>query len=73
MDLSTMMANVDLHKYSTASAFLDDIFLICRNALEYNPDRGPTGEKTTLRPESLLFVFFSVGLKPVLNRTVTSP
>ncbi|KAK7100039.1 hypothetical protein V1264_023048 [Littorina saxatilis] len=42
MDLSTMMANIDLHKYNTASAFLDDIFLICSNALEYNPDHGPT-------------------------------
>ena len=37
------MANIDLHKYTTAAAFLDDIFLICSNALEYNPDRGPTG------------------------------
>lgn len=42
MDLSTVMSNIDLHKYNTAASFLDDIFLICCNALEYNPDRGPT-------------------------------
>jgi hypothetical protein len=44
MDLSTVMANIDLHKYNTAASFLEDIFLICSNALEYNPDRGPTGQ-----------------------------
>ncbi|XP_025111165.1 ATPase family AAA domain-containing protein 2-like isoform X3 [Pomacea canaliculata] len=42
MDLSMMMSKIDLHKYSTASAFMDDIYLICSNALEYNPDKGPT-------------------------------
>ena len=50
MDLSTMMSNIDLHKYNTASAFLDDIFLICSNALEYNPDRGPTGGAYQKKP-----------------------
>lgn len=44
MDLSTMMGKIDLHHYTTTSAFMDDIFLICSNALEYNPDKGPTGE-----------------------------
>lgn len=39
MDLETMMTKVDLHKYNCAKEFLDDIDLICANALEYNPDR----------------------------------
>ncbi|XP_012550629.2 ATPase family AAA domain-containing protein 2 isoform X1 [Bombyx mori] len=38
MDLETMMTKVDLHKYNCAKEFLDDIDLICANALEYNPD-----------------------------------
>ncbi|KAL8581462.1 hypothetical protein ACOMHN_004347 [Nucella lapillus] len=42
MDLSTMMSKIDLHRYYTAGAFMADIFLICSNALLYNPDRGPT-------------------------------
>ncbi|KAK3753237.1 hypothetical protein RRG08_024509 [Elysia crispata] len=41
MDLSSMMAKIDLHEYSTVRDFLNDIDLICSNALEYNPDRGP--------------------------------
>ena len=44
MDLSSMMAKIDLHEYSTVRHFLNDIDLICSNALEYNPDRGPMGE-----------------------------
>jgi hypothetical protein len=43
MDLATMMAKIDLHKYETADEFLVDINLICSNALEYNPDLNPTG------------------------------
>ncbi|XP_073961924.1 ATPase family AAA domain-containing protein 2B-like [Choristoneura fumiferana] len=39
MDLETMMTKVDIHKYNCAKEFLDDIDLICANALEYNPDR----------------------------------
>lgn len=39
MDLETMMTKVDLHRYECAKDFLDDIELICRNALEYNPAR----------------------------------
>ncbi|KAJ8715210.1 hypothetical protein PYW08_005191 [Mythimna loreyi] len=39
MDLETMMTKVDMHKYNCAKEFLDDIDLICANALEYNPDR----------------------------------
>lgn len=46
MDLSTIMAKIDLHLYTNAAAFMDDILLICSNALEYNPDRGPTGSVT---------------------------
>ncbi|CAH2235057.1 ATPase family AAA domain-containing protein 2-like isoform X2 [Pararge aegeria] len=39
MDLETMMTKVDLHQYNCAKEFLDDVDLICANALEYNPDR----------------------------------
>ena len=36
-----MMSKIDLHQYQTVQDFLDDIELICRNALEYNPDKDP--------------------------------
>lgn len=39
MDLETMMTKIDMNCYLCAREFLDDIDLICRNALEYNPDR----------------------------------
>ncbi|XP_045488821.1 ATPase family AAA domain-containing protein 2 isoform X2 [Pieris rapae] len=39
MDLETMMTKVDMHKYNCAKEFLDDVDLICANALEYNPDK----------------------------------
>lgn len=45
MDLSTVMTKIDTHKYLTAKDFLMDIDLICSNALEYNPDKDPGGEK----------------------------
>ncbi|XP_019698799.1 ATPase family AAA domain-containing protein 2 isoform X1 [Harpegnathos saltator] len=38
MDLETMMTKIDMNCYLCAREFLDDIDLICRNALEYNPD-----------------------------------
>lgn len=41
MDLETMMTKIDRHQYECARDFLIDIDLICRNALEYNPDRDP--------------------------------
>ncbi|XP_059178110.1 ATPase family AAA domain-containing protein 2-like isoform X3 [Physella acuta] len=41
MDLSTMMGKIDLHEYGTVRSFMNDIDLICSNALEYNPNRGP--------------------------------
>jgi len=37
MDLETMMTKVDFHHYECAKEFLEDIELICQNALEYNP------------------------------------
>mgnify|MGYP004576967471 CR=1 FL=1 len=40
MDLETMMTKIDMHCYLCARDFLDDIDLICKNALEYNPDRS---------------------------------
>ena len=43
MDLATMMSKIDLHQYETVQDFLDDIDLICRNALEYNPDTDVQG------------------------------
>ncbi|VVD03979.1 unnamed protein product [Leptidea sinapis] len=48
MDLETMMTKVDMHKYNCAKEFLDDIDLICANALEYNPDSAAkSSEKQT--------------------------
>ena len=47
MDLSTMMARIDRHEYSTGKSFLADVELICDNALEYNPDE--TNEDRAIR------------------------
>lgn len=44
MDLSTVMTKIDKHQYFTAKDFLTDIDLISSNALEYNPDKDPSGE-----------------------------
>ncbi|KFP74806.1 ATPase family AAA domain-containing protein 2, partial [Acanthisitta chloris] len=44
MDLSTVLSKIDMHQYLTARDFLGDIDLICNNALEYNPDKGPGGK-----------------------------
>uniref|UniRef100_A0A8U7M2G9 Uncharacterized protein n=1 Tax=Corvus moneduloides TaxID=1196302 RepID=A0A8U7M2G9_CORMO len=41
MDLSTVLSKIDMHQYLTARDFLKDIDLICSNALEYNPKKGP--------------------------------
>ncbi|KAF6723229.1 ATPase family AAA domain-containing protein 2 [Oryzias melastigma] len=41
MDLSTLLTNIDEHKYSTIREFLADADLIWKNALEYNPDSDP--------------------------------
>ena len=43
MDMSTMMSKIDLCKYETVDDFLQDIELICSNALEYNPDHTMYG------------------------------
>lgn len=43
MDLSTVLSKVDLHQYGTVKEFLQDVDLIWQNALEYNPDRDPSG------------------------------
>lgn len=43
MALETMMAKIDTHKYESASQFIDDVELICYNALEYNPDADSNG------------------------------
>ncbi|XP_025424882.1 ATPase family AAA domain-containing protein 2-like [Sipha flava] len=40
MDLETVMSKIDKHCYICARDFLDDIDLIVRNALEYNPDKS---------------------------------
>ncbi|XP_022102638.1 ATPase family AAA domain-containing protein 2-like isoform X2 [Acanthaster planci] len=41
MDLSTMMNKINMHHYNSGRDMMDDIDLICQNALEYNPDRDP--------------------------------
>lgn len=43
MDLSTVISKIDLHKYETVAAYLQDVDLIWQNALEYNPDIDPSG------------------------------
>ncbi|NXW14840.1 ATAD2 protein, partial [Circaetus pectoralis] len=43
MDLSAVVSKIDLHQYLTARDFLEDIDLICNNALEYNPAKDPGG------------------------------
>ena len=43
MDLSTMMTKIDNLRYQTVWEFLEDIELVCKNALEYNPDKTPEG------------------------------
>ncbi|KAK2577983.1 hypothetical protein KPH14_008415 [Odynerus spinipes] len=53
MDLETMMTKIDMHSYLCARDFLDDIDLICRNALEYNPDRDPADKLIRHRACSL--------------------
>lgn len=44
MDLSTVLSKIDLHQYRTVKEFLEDTDLISQNALEYNPDRDPSGK-----------------------------
>ncbi|KAF4524892.1 hypothetical protein B566_EDAN015548 [Ephemera danica] len=44
MDLESIMSKIDRHQYECAADFLADIDLICRNALEYNPDRSNQGK-----------------------------
>lgn len=41
MDLSTVLANINSHRYSTSKDFVHDVDLIWKNALEYNPDTDP--------------------------------
>ncbi|XP_013122545.1 ATPase family AAA domain-containing protein 2 isoform X5 [Oreochromis niloticus] len=41
MDLSTLLTNIDEHKYITIGEFMADADLIWKNALEYNPDSDP--------------------------------
>nr|XP_024654140.1 ATPase family AAA domain-containing protein 2 isoform X1 [Maylandia zebra] len=41
MDLSTLLTNIDQHKYVTVGEFMADADFIWKNALEYNPDSDP--------------------------------
>ncbi|KAM9339815.1 ATPase family AAA domain-containing protein 2-like [Symphorus nematophorus] len=41
MDFSTLLTNIDEHKYVTVREFMSDADLIWQNALEYNPDSDP--------------------------------
>lgn len=61
MDLSTVLSKVDLHQYGSVKEFLQDVDLIWQNALEYNPDRDPSGthivnSKNTLCSKRTYFV-----------------
>ncbi|XP_016137521.1 ATPase family AAA domain-containing protein 2-like [Sinocyclocheilus grahami] len=49
MDLSTVLSQIDLHKYETVVAYLKDVDLIWQNALEYNPDRDPSGRSSQMK------------------------
>ncbi|CAH0551689.1 unnamed protein product [Brassicogethes aeneus] len=53
MDLETMMTKVDFHRYECAKDFLNDIELICQNALEYNPARSSADKQIRHRACSL--------------------
>ncbi|XP_063226724.1 ATPase family AAA domain-containing protein 2-like isoform X2 [Bacillus rossius redtenbacheri] len=53
MDLETMMTKIDLHQYTCAKDFLDDVDLVCQNALAYNPDRDPADKLIRHRACSL--------------------
>ncbi|XP_023313118.1 ATPase family AAA domain-containing protein 2 isoform X1 [Anoplophora glabripennis] len=53
MDLETMMTKVDFHRYECAKDFLNDIELICQNALEYNPARTSADKQIRHRACSL--------------------
>ncbi|XP_041664268.1 ATPase family AAA domain-containing protein 2-like [Cheilinus undulatus] len=41
MDFSTLLTNIDEHRYATVGEFMSDADLIWRNALKYNPDSDP--------------------------------
>lgn len=51
MDLSLINEKIDTHSYQTARQFLQDIDLICSNALEYNP---PDNDPRSIRPKACL-------------------
>uniref|UniRef100_A0A672S375 ATPase family AAA domain containing 2 n=1 Tax=Sinocyclocheilus grahami TaxID=75366 RepID=A0A672S375_SINGR len=55
MDLSTVLSQIDLHKYETVVAYLKDVDLIWQNALEYNPDRDPSGRLSFMWAVSEIF------------------
>lgn len=48
MDLATVLSKIDLHQYGTVKDFLQDVDLIWQNALEYNPDRDPSGSPSVM-------------------------
>ncbi|XP_060937855.1 ATPase family AAA domain-containing protein 2-like [Limanda limanda] len=45
MDLSTVLSKIDLHRYGAVKEFVQDVDLIWQNALEYNPERDPSGRQ----------------------------
>lgn len=45
MDLSTLLTNIDEHKYATVREFVSDADVIWKNALEFNPAGEPEGEE----------------------------
>ena len=61
MDLASMMSKIDLHKYGTVAEFMDDIDLICHNALEYNPASNPQGKQLVRIFKRFFFPSWSTG------------
>ncbi|KAL3869832.1 hypothetical protein ACJMK2_042465 [Sinanodonta woodiana] len=60
MDLSTMMSKIDLHQYQCVKELLQDIDLICSNALEYNPDKDPQSRSIRHRACALKDTAYSI-------------
>uniref|UniRef100_A0A8C0B1C9 ATPase family AAA domain-containing protein 2 n=1 Tax=Buteo japonicus TaxID=224669 RepID=A0A8C0B1C9_9AVES len=60
MELSTVVTKIDLHQYLTARDFLQDINLICTNALEYNSAKDPGGRLIRHRACTLRDTAYSI-------------
>jgi len=72
MDLETMMTKIDLHRYVCAQDFLDDVDLLCRNALEYNPDRFVYMTDTNLTLRRLMSYIYGAPILDVSRSHTTT-